>query len=547
MYFFCFLLLEAVELDTKPVWESNDFDYSTGGILVDVDSDGDLDLVTGNGNDMARNQNRVYYNGSNMLETDASWSSNDAACNGHISMGDIDSDGDLDLAAAGFAFHIGWQSDPSRVYKNEGSAFETDPVWLGGDTLQAFSCDWGDADGDGDLDLAVAAGNDYVDKLQKVVIFENEGGSLSAEPMWESEDSDFNMDVCWVDVNGDGNLDLAAGGYAHNRVYFMEEGILNTHPGWISGDAHHTVQIAFGDFDRDGDMDMAAADNNQIGDDQSKIRLYINQNGQLDTLPSWESKLWTYQSCVTWGDADGDGDLDLAAGGWWEPVTVYENKNGNFDTSPNWTWSPSSPMDLVCEQVVWGEMDNNNWKEITESFGNAVSGHVVYPSHFPALDIIEVKIDGITVTPVDYKWNPVDGWIQTNEDGILEVTYRYSQFPDLLVTNWDMATGNFLFLNLSADTTNSLAEMPAKNPLSLALVKTVIQRGECPRIVTQEPVVIKTATLYEVTGRRIEMLKIGQTISTLDLDIETSTLTSGMYLLVISTETDKVVLKFQLL
>ena len=65
MYVLCLLsvfLLHVVELDTEPAWESDDYDYTTGGVLADIDSDGDLDLVTGNGNDMARNPNRVYYN-----------------------------------------------------------------------------------------------------------------------------------------------------------------------------------------------------------------------------------------------------------------------------------------------------------------------------------------------------------------------------------------------------------------------------------------------------------------------------------------------------
>lgn len=547
MHLLCLLLIHGVEFDTKPAWESNDFDYSTGGILADVDSDGDLDLVTGNGNDMARNQNRVYYNESNMLEIDASWSSNDAACNGHISMGDIDSDGDLDLAAAGFAFHIGWQSDPSRVYHNQGSAFSLDPVWQGGDTMQAFSCDLGDADGDGDLDLAIAAGNDYVDKRQKVVIFENEGGNLTSEPMWESEDYDFNMDVCWVDVDSDGDLDLAVGGYAYNRIYFMENGILNTKAGWISADAHHTVQIAFGDFDSDGDMDMAAADNNQIGDDTSRIRMYRNNNGNLDTLPFWESKLWMYQSCVTWGDVDADGDLDLAAGGWWEPVSVYENKDGNFDTSPDWSWSPSPALNLVCEQVVWGEVDNDNWKEIKESFGNVTAGNVVYPSHFPMLDLIEVRVDETALTPPDYKWNPADGWIQVNKSGELEITYRYSQFPDLAVTNWDMSHGNYLFLNLAEDTVDAIAQLPDENQLEVTLDKNFLRQGECLKLVCEGPLKIDKAVLFDVVGRQIQAKNIGYVEFPHEIDFNTSILTPGIYLLVIAADNNRVILKFQLL
>jgi len=288
------VLSSAVELASETLWESADSDYSTGGILADIDSDADLDLVTGNGNDIARNPNKVYYNADNILEETASWTSDKWGCHGHISLGDIDADGDLDFAAAGFALHGNpWISDPTVVYRNEEGAFTSSPVWTGADDLQAFSCDWGDADGDGDLDLALAAGNSYIPLMQKVTVYSNDAGVISTTPMWESADSNCKNDVCWVDIDSDGDLDLAAGGYKTNRIYFSDEGVLATEAGWVSADSHHTLQIAFADFDSDGDMDMAAADNNQMGDDASRVRIYKNEDGQLETLPFWESRLWT--------------------------------------------------------------------------------------------------------------------------------------------------------------------------------------------------------------------------------------------------------------
>ena len=550
MHVLCLLsvfLLHAVELNTEPAWESDDYDYTTGGVLADIDSDGDLDLVTGNGNDMACNPNRVYYNKGGELEEIASWSSTDLGFNGHISLGDVDADGDLDLAVAGFANSSNWvwDSDSSRVYLNEGGTFTAGPVWFGADTLHSFSCDWGDADADGDLDLAVAPGNEYIPKRQEVVIFENVGGVLSAEPMWESADSDFNMDVCWVDVDGDGDLDLAVGGYETNRIYFTEDGILNTEAGWVSADAHHTVQIAFGDFDSDGDLDMATADNNQKGDDESRVRIYLNHEGALDTLPFWESKLWTYQSCVAWGDVDADGDLDLAAGGWWEPVTVYENVEGNFGTSPAWSWNPPNPMDLVCEQVIWGEVDNDNWKEETENFGVISQRKVIYPSHFPALDVVEVEIDESSASPGEFLWNPADGWIQINREGSVEVTYRYSKYPDLLVTNWNPPTGNFLFLNTTEDT-NTIAELPPPE-LPVQLEKTILIRGEPIRLMASTPQRIEEISLYDAAGRRLAGFAPGDCRELIALPFETSRLPRGVYFLHVLIKQKPITLRFQII
>jgi len=550
MHVLCLLgvfLWGAVELDTEPAWESADNDYTTGGVLADIDGDGDLDLVTGNGNDMARDPNRVYYNENDMLEETASWSSADIACNGHISLGDMDGDGDLDLAVAGFAYYSGWQSDPSRVYLNEKGTFASNPAWLGADTLHAFSCDWGDADGDGDLDLAIASGNDYDDhRKQKVVIYENTDGALSAEPMWESDDADLNMDICWVDVDGDGDLDLAAGGYETNRIYFMDAGVLNNEAGWVSADSHHTVQIAFADFDRDGDMDMATGDNNQMGDDQSRIRIYLNNNGTLDTLPFWESKLWNCQSCVAWGDVDADGDLDLAAGGWWEPVSVYENVDGEFDTLPAWSWGPLDPYDLVCEQVIWGEVDNDNWRDTTENFGLQSSGDAIYPSCFPALDIVEVTIGGTIAVPGEFLWNPANGWVQINKPGEVEVTYRYSKYPDLLVTNWAESPGNFLFLNLAQDDTNAVAEGIVALPW-VRLDKSILKKGDVVRLMVSSMKNIEDISLFNVTGQRIASFTPPNSSPAIDLPFQTSSLPSGVYMIYIHTDTKPITLRFHLL
>jgi hypothetical protein len=542
------LLLSGIKLGTEPIWESDDSDYSTGGVLADVDKDSDLDLVTGNGNDMARNHNKVYYNIGDSLEHTASWVSDDAACNGHISLGDIDSDGFLDLAVSGFAYSLDWTPNPSRVYKNVKGQFSTLPVWMGGDSLFSFSCDWGDADGDSDLDLASACGNDYNSARRQIVIFENQNGVLSASPVWQSKDADFNMDVCWVDIDRDGDLDLAAGGYGHNRIYFMEQRKLNPEAGWVSADSHNTVQIAFGDFNSDGYLDMATADNNQNATNESRIRIYKNNAGTLDTLPCWESKLWTYQSCVAWADADGDGDLDLAAGGWWEPLCVYENKSGAFDTIPEWSWSPWDPYSLVCEQVVWGEVNNDNWKEETENLGNLSSGSVVYSKHFPILDLKGVNINGVASPPSDYKWNPADGWIQINKSGNVQLTYRYTSFPDLLVTNWVSTRGNFLFPNLYNDSTTGISGSHNDSSLlkGMTLAKNIITRGEPVSLFSPISQKISQLSVYDITGRRIASLLIDKDVEgSLDIPFNTRNLPRGIYLIEIAAGGGKSILRFQ--
>ena len=44
------------------------------------------------------------------------------------------------------------------------------------------------------------------------------------------------------------------------------------------------------------------------------IRLYRNDGGTLTTSAVWSSVRGRLHHSVAWGDYDGDGDLDLAAG-----------------------------------------------------------------------------------------------------------------------------------------------------------------------------------------------------------------------------------------
>ena len=69
---FILSFLSIIPYPSQPNWESIDNDYTTGGALVDVDLDGDLDFVSGNGNDMALNRNKVNYNHNDTLQRIAS-------------------------------------------------------------------------------------------------------------------------------------------------------------------------------------------------------------------------------------------------------------------------------------------------------------------------------------------------------------------------------------------------------------------------------------------------------------------------------------------
>ena len=77
---------------------------------------------------------------------------------------------------------------------------------------------------------------------------------------------------------------------------------------WIARDQGAAHSIAWGDVDGDGDLDLAA------GIPDNPTRLYLNEGGGLQSVAAWRSAAADTTTSVAWGDVDGDGDLDLAVG-----------------------------------------------------------------------------------------------------------------------------------------------------------------------------------------------------------------------------------------
>ncbi len=454
----CFLLM-IIPYPGTPSWESIDDDYTTGGALVDIDLDGDVDLVTGNGNDMDRDPNRVYYNTGNNLETIASWVSSDSGYNAHISLGDINYDGYPDLAVANYG-------DPgtpqyNKIYLNIGGQFENTASWRPRDLGNSFSCAFGDVDGDGNLDLAVACGEDYTNQPQRAKLYLNNNGIIDTIPIWQSNLQSYFYDVAWVDIDLDGDLDLSlAGMHVKNYIYLNADGVLGSMPYWQSAASLGTIKIAFGDVDNDGDQDMVCANNAQTGG-TSNCQLYLNNGVTLDSFPIWSSQTTQYYSCVALGDVDRDDDLDLAAGGWWESVKVFENIGGIFPTTPSWSWRPSTVSHLVCEHVCFGDVDNTIPAAVVDEVHIVdPSRRVFYLDNRWIKNVTRVRRNGGELGRDEFCFSYTDGWVSVNDlftqSETLWVSYTYALDLDLLVTNWHSSRGNFLFLNTTG---SGLAEL----------------------------------------------------------------------------------------
>jgi hypothetical protein len=454
----------SIQYPVQPNWQGSPLGrYGTGCALRDLDGDGLPDLIVANGNDMARQPLVVYRNLGGTFPATPTWTSADVDYHGHLDLADVDGDGNLDCAV-GVYIGAGGFATPGRVklyHGNGDGTFSANPVWTSAADFYCFSVSFGDVNMDGRPDLACTAGESYNHVRENYRVFRNVGGALETTPYWQSAGVHAALDVTWGDVNGDGILDLAYAGASSgtgypvdkNEIYLGTGTTLQTTSAWQSLDGRdYANTLCLGDLNGDGWLDLAVADNNQTpgGIGNGRFKLFLNNGaGTLGTTPVWTSTFDGYGSHVSFGDADADGDLDLAAGSWWGTVKIYENQAGVLPSAPTW----QSTTNSVVENVVWEDVNNDGLQpNLSAAFtGDGTRRLFTLPRRPVRLQAVEVN--GLPLGPTEFTASSEQGWLTIGSapaSGV-PVTIRYtaSTALDLAVSNWDSSIGEYLFLNSS--------------------------------------------------------------------------------------------------
>lgn len=239
---------------------------------------------------------------------------------GGPALADWDDDGDVDL-------FLPRQHAPAILYANDGEGFFSDVTAASGLRVTALrdasnSALFADWDGDGDLDLAVGS------KTHGILLFEQVdrrfrrwGDPLGRPGQWES--------LAAADADGDGLLDLYACNYdvidaerqpesyvdardGQPNAYFVNLGggrfeERTEEVGMGGGRTRWSYAAAWADFDADSDQDL------YVANDYGPNALYVNRgDGTFDERASELGAAdFGNGMGVSWGDLDGDLDLDL--------------------------------------------------------------------------------------------------------------------------------------------------------------------------------------------------------------------------------------------
>ncbi|MDH3746389.1 MAG: VCBS repeat-containing protein, partial [Acidobacteriota bacterium] len=214
-------------------WSRLDWlDRSLSALIVDLDGDGDQDLVVGTTAGLLLLAN----DGKGRFEVRASQTS--VRYGYSLAASDYDRDGDLDLYVSRYSpltedpveaaldipkpipYHDAQNGAPNFLLRNDGEWLFTDATVETGmdddNRRWSFAAAWEDFDNDGDPDLYVA--NDF----GRNCLYRNDGGRFTNVAAAAGvEDVGSGMSVAWADYDQDGLMDLYVGNMfssAGNRI-----------------------------------------------------------------------------------------------------------------------------------------------------------------------------------------------------------------------------------------------------------------------------------------------------------------------------------------
>ncbi len=375
--------------------------------LGDIDADGDLDLYAPDG---AGDPGALFVNDGTGVFTDEALTRLPplSANVGAVRFGDVDGDGDLDLVVGdGYAQGNGAQQH-AHLLLNDGAGTFTDasaqlPTSTRG--VDPDDIDLLDVDRDFDLDILINphSGDNSLWVNDGTGTFTDATAGLASQP------GGFHYNPSACDVDGDGDLDLwidnMGPGYAEQLLINDGTGVFTDETSArVSGNTGDDDNgVACIDVDQDGDFDAV------IWSLGSKERILMNDgtgtfsftNGAIEAVR--DPSLWG-----SGGDLDADGVLDLVTGqgeGSPERNLVYRGTAyAPVDTLPPMITHQQAPGELVpvgtevtVRFAVRDAVVHDGGPRLDRAFarGDFGAGVVELDGHFIGGDLFTVTLPGL--------------------------------------------------------------------------------------------------------------------------------------------------------
>lgn len=290
---------------------------------IDFDGDGDLDLVVAVLGMLFPNNDKigsvVILENTGAMQFTKRVVIERIARVADVRAGDLDGDGDMDLAVAQFGYDDGetrWMENLGQ-WKFKSHILQT----LSGPIHSEIV----DIDKDGDLDIVVLVSQEW----EEIYVFVNDGkGNFTPRLIYGSPNDDFGssgISVCDFDRDGDVDI-LYTNGDAfdyvpprprpwHGVQWLENQGDLKfkfhriaNYPG-----AYNARPV---DIDGDGDLDAYVVSTvNYWERPEAQSLIWLENNGKMQFRRHDITNTPTHLLAIATGDFDGDGQIDLVTGG----------------------------------------------------------------------------------------------------------------------------------------------------------------------------------------------------------------------------------------